>query len=481
MTGSVNVRVRVSLTFLLLAILLKWWSPTTDGERYFKQRPQLGPVPLFGDLERGTRLLRKFEQLRLRLQNRLADDSNDIIQQIWTMFARDTKFRDSRVLLGSFSHLHNVDDQPHPVGSALASMRDDFNVTAARLAASHCRIDWLQRHGTCADNIVGQPSLLPHAGMGAFARRALRQDSVVAHLPMIGIADRGRLDMFALHQDGARDWVPVNDTVMGHQLLLNYCYGHASSTLLLCPYSPMVNYVNHNQTLANVRLAWPAAKRNSHLPHYLNTTVNQIAYAGSAVKIAMDLIALRDIQAGEEILLDYGSEWETAWQDHAARWTTTPSRNHTASMVARLESDRTLRLRTVFEEIDEPLYPPEFQLRCDSAVLWQPSDVQEHYWAGTLDEFLWERQSDWWPCFVLRSRLDENDHRGVGASAGEYLYMVHLLRNDDEPPGVLVHNVPRDAIHFVHRPYTSETFGHMAFRHDIRIPKTLFPKAWRNR
>jgi hypothetical protein len=109
-------------------------------------------------------------------------------------------------------------------------------------------------------------------------------------------------------------------------------------------------------------------------------------------------------------------------------------------MVALLESDRTLRLRTVFEEIDEPLYPPEFQLKCDSVVLWQAHGVQLHYWAGTLDESLWELQSDWWPCFVLRSRLNENDHRGVGM--GEYLYTVHLLCHDDEPPGALVHNVP---------------------------------------
>jgi hypothetical protein len=452
------------------------WSLTTDGERYFKQRPHLGPVPLFGDLDRGTRLLRKFAQLLLRLQNRLDDMlAKAIVEQVWTMFVRDTKFRDSRVLLGSFSHVHNDDQTRYQVWSALASMPDDFNVTAARLAASHYSIDSLRRHGTCADNIVGQPSLLPHAGMGAFARRALRQDSVVAHLPMVTIADRGRLDMFALHQDSQQAWIPVNDTAIGIQLLLNYCYGHASSTLLLCPYSPMVNYVNHNQSLANVQLAWPArGAMNSHLPHNLNTTVNQIAYAGSAVKIGMDLIALRDIQAGEEIFLDYGSEWETAWEDHVARWGTT-TRNHTAS-VARLESDRTLRLRTVYEEMDEPLYPPELQLMCDSAVLWQPKDVQQHYWAGTLDEFLWERQSDWWPCCILRSRLDENDH-----GAGEYLYTVHLLRNDDEQPGVLVHNVPRDAMHFVHRPYTSETFGPVAFRHDIRIPNALFPRAWSNR
>ena len=29
------------------------------------------------------------------------------------------------------------------------------------------------------------------------------------------------------------------------QLLLNYCYGHPNSDLLLLPYAPLVNFINH--------------------------------------------------------------------------------------------------------------------------------------------------------------------------------------------------------------------------------------------
>jgi hypothetical protein len=32
--------------------------------------------------------------------------------------------------------------------------------------------------------------------------------------------------------------------------------------------------------------------------------------------LASDVVALRDIQPGEEAFIDYGSEWEEAWKTH---------------------------------------------------------------------------------------------------------------------------------------------------------------------
>ena len=32
--------------------------------------------------------------------------------------------------------------------------------------------------------------------------------------------------------------------------------------------------------------------------------------------VSIDFVALRDIQEGEEILIDYGEAWERAWQQH---------------------------------------------------------------------------------------------------------------------------------------------------------------------
>ena len=34
----------------------------------------------------------------------------------------------------------------------------------------------------------------------------------------------------------------------------------------------------------------------------------------------MDFVATRDIQPDEEILIDYGIEWEKAWDEHVTAW-----------------------------------------------------------------------------------------------------------------------------------------------------------------
>jgi hypothetical protein len=35
--------------------------------------------------------------------------------------------------------------------------------------------------------------------------------------------------------------------------------------------------------------------------------------------LAFDVVALRDIQPGEEAFIDYGSEWEEAWKTHVRK------------------------------------------------------------------------------------------------------------------------------------------------------------------
>ena len=38
------------------------------------------------------------------------------------------------------------------------------------------------------------------------------------------------------------------------------------------------------------------------------------------LELVFDLVATRDIAAGEEIYLDYGQEWEDAWNQYAESW-----------------------------------------------------------------------------------------------------------------------------------------------------------------
>jgi SET domain len=172
-------------------------------------------------------------------------------------------------------------------------------------------IDWLQQHGACLDRLQVQPSrAVPHQ-QGAFLKsnqRSFSQGEVLATLPVIALS---------------REHMRLNST-SHQQLLLNYCYGHPESSLLLFPYSPVVNFVNHaTNGTANVEIRWSVnndATRQLSAAQLLESRAN-------ARGIVMELYALKDVQPGEEVLLDYGRQWETAWQRHDHEWRQ-PPRHH---------------------------------------------------------------------------------------------------------------------------------------------------------
>ena len=167
------------------------------------------------------------------------------------------------------------------------------------------------------DHLEEGKSTLPHAGRGAFTRRFIGKGEVVVPLPLIHVANRSDYDMYdrRLFEEGGiqRDQSkgPVHQ-----QLMLNYCFGHASSTLLLCPYANVASLINHNQTLANAKLQWSAKALRS--PEWMEMPIELWAH-GHFSGLALELVATRDLLPGEEVFFDYSDAWEEAWQDHLYR------------------------------------------------------------------------------------------------------------------------------------------------------------------
>jgi len=105
----------------------------------------------------------------------------------------------------------------------------------------------------------------------------------------------------------------------GDQQLLNYAFGHTKSTVLLVPMAPVVGYVNHSNKKANAAIRWPQAGSDTQKlfgdPNaeggWLNLSpVDVLKMSG---KIALEYVALRDLEEGEEIVIDYGEGWEQMW------------------------------------------------------------------------------------------------------------------------------------------------------------------------
>eukprot|EP00529_Nitzschia_sp_RCC80_P012381 CAMPEP_0113482576 /NCGR_PEP_ID=MMETSP0014_2-20120614/22991_1 /TAXON_ID=2857 /ORGANISM="Nitzschia sp." /LENGTH=573 /DNA_ID=CAMNT_0000376099 /DNA_START=131 /DNA_END=1848 /DNA_ORIENTATION=+ /assembly_acc=CAM_ASM_000159 len=196
------------------------------------------------------------------------------------------------------------------------------------------RLDWLEENGLCMDNIRPGPSSIPYAGRGAFATRRIPKGGLVAPAPLIQIPDEEILDMHELKtvrfesteveeeeesmfvRDDEEDAEPT-----GIQLLMNYCWGHPESSMLLFPTGAVVNYINHNsdKSKVNAKMVW--SDHPSNRKEWFNIPPEEMLRTGSDyIGLLMELVATKDIEEDDEIFLDYGESWEASWNEHTAEW-----------------------------------------------------------------------------------------------------------------------------------------------------------------
>ena len=330
-------------------------------------------------------------------------------------------------------------------------------------------IEWLEENGICGDNMREGQSRIPQAGRGAFATRFLRKDSIIAPIPLLHIPDRKRLEMYQIDlEDGI---VKDKSTVFGHQLLLNYCFGHRDSTLLLCPYGLFTSLINHSSN-PNVKLRWSDPTRSVHNPDWLNQAVEELmnqTFAG----LTMEVVALRDIEPGEEILVDYGKEWELAWERHVASWR--PLEDSDSYISAwDLNADEESVLKTEFEQLTNP-YPSNVHIRFDLSFRRSHAWIKHLDRDGSLRKFVMDADGTLAKCDILRV------NRG---GSGRVFYTTVFFDEDEEDESSkykIVEDVPREAFKFVDNPHTADYLQPNVFRHDIRLSDDLFPSAWKNR
>ena len=335
----------------------------------------------------------------------------------------------------------------------------------------------LRSTGLCLDHIRASDD-----GYGAVAARFLPQGTVVAPVPV----------------------VPVTRTAMGglihgnpQQLMMNYCYGHADSSLLLFPYAPTVNLINHalhhdddddaGTSAANVRLQWSSTFNQDAWWHL---TVDEVLQAQRhASGLVLELVATRDITPGEDILLDYGAAYQRAWERHVRSWTFAGV--ETPSYMLRVEDGGDARdpnvepyIRTLREQLVRP-YPRNVLTMClyryhgnegRTRVPWSPEDVGPRHWR---------------PCHILERQ--SVSHR-FSANDNNYYYTVAVENRPHMPPEEVIQNqndqgddqehvvtdVPAAAIRLADEPYTTDQHLANAFRHEIHIPDDVFPEAWKD-
>jgi hypothetical protein len=342
---------------------------------------------------------------------------------------------------------------------------------------------WLAKHGLCLDNLTTGPSTVvnANAGRGAFATRALKRGEIIAPSPMLHIANKDLLNMYKIQTVlGEAAALPEynKSQPMGQQLLLNYCFGHPESSLLLFPLGSHVASINHHPAglTPNAYITWSKDKSIPNQHDYHDVSVQELAKVNRIV-IVMKVVALRDIAKGEEIFLDYGQEWQDAWNTHYDKWTQTykhkPSWPHKAEDMRHAYQNKPLETRDT--SLKNP-YPPTVGTACFIKTQdfpdGKPMVSKDHYnimnWAApaTLDQY----NGDQLLIVDILSRTPAPSH-----------YFNYTLLARVGPDHVeQVENVPHAACTFVDKPYTSDTFAPDAFRHSIGIMDNHFPQHWRD-
>jgi len=341
------------------------------------------------------------------------------------------------------------------------------------------KIEWLKENGMCMDNMKVGASTIPNAGRGAFAKRSIAKGGLVSPVPVLQIPEKSVMNMYevtkSIDEDGDKYWHRVNNKIVGQQLLLNYCYGHPESSMLLFPAGSVTSFINHSAEKPNVKLVFSSNKEDTL--NLLKKTPKDMLKV-TTLSLLMEVVALRDIEEGEEIMLDYGNDWQNAWDTHVVSWNEDVENGKIPNPWPSRAIDLNQEYRSQpYPTVEEGAkYPENIKQLCfitkDSG-----EDEDDKQWKISGKTNVYDDE-DLVDCIVTeRIELDQAQPDSIGGLA--YNYTVNLVDGEDEESQVF--NIPHQAIVFLDKPKTSDQFVERAFRHYIKISDGVFPQAWKDK
>lgn len=335
---------------------------------------------------------------------------------------------------------------------------------------------WLSQNGMCIDNLKSGTSTVPEAGRGAFARHKIKGGAIIAPVPVHPVSHNQVMTLFNIIEEPGDEDGEIKTKLdrkagsIGQQLAVNYCLGHPESNMLLFPFGSMFSLVNHApEGKANAELIWSEEIDRFHInENFHELSPKKIAKEEAPVMVMM-LMALRDIEEGEEIFINYGEEWINAWEEYKSNW---------EKNVAKTEWP--LKGRELVEKYKDKPFPVDkdnalpdgVNFACYVDKDYLPDGVPSTTADGSF-MYVWKRPDQGYrgqsliPC--TPQSFEAND---------EYGYVYTIAAMDYEEDSVIL-GVPHEAITLVDGPYSSDMFTPGAFRHYIGIDDNKFPEAWR--
>ena len=180
--------------------------------------------------------------------------------------------------------------------------------------------------------------------------------------------------------------------------------------------------------------------------------------------------------------MDYGDEWEEAWNSHLKAW-------HPANDAERYVSANDLNRNEKRLKIaaGKNPYPDNVELRCFVQFLTAEPELTSDI-ERKIQDYRKQKGGAW--------KLDEGEdiselqHLVIDTSQGTR--PVEILQTKEMEDGHVLYRVldleekgtysgiPRLGFYFVDKPHTTDMFLENAFRREIGIPDELFPKLWKN-
>jgi hypothetical protein len=350
--------------------------------------------------------------------------------------------------------------------------------------------DWLNAHGMCLDHVTMRQSNI--AGRGVFTTRQLVRGSTIAPMPLIHLPNRAVFDMYENKNDDETSTQPFHQ-----QLMLNYCYAHAESTMIFCPAGPVVSALNHAK-VPNAKLVWSNHDNdhdenennrvNNWTPDDVFTTTNlwKAKQYKERIVLMLKLVALEDLPVGTEVTIDYGPAWEAAYQSHVeslASTTTAPPLRHANHMngLTVLSTNTTTTLpdtillkafvsKSQRKELLETAAAASgtTTAMASSSLAWQPTGAYKH--------------KNLVPVRSIRAVMRDDDENNATDS-----YTVEVVLQPSNQgtattttTTTILTGVPREALVFVDAPMAGPQFQRQGFRHPLGFPDEIFPAAWRD-
>lgn len=212
--------------------------------------------------------------------------------------------------------------------------------------------------------------------------------------------------------------------------------------------------------------------------------------------MVFDVVATREIAVDDEVLIDYGEEWENAWNNHVNTFVSPckgkGKRVHSSLAVFSMNQDKFNNQFHKWSKDHFTVCQEKGELKKSTAIWIYLEEKQRkvslngHEFSvdSSFQDIRWDDEgftliqehTERIPCKIISGSRDTREFVvAYFRSATSSLEGLEIARRLE-----LYTGLPEEDIEFVHKPFTSDMHEPKAFRHDIKIPDEIFPIHWSN-